>query len=145
MNLGVYLWNIIELQMKTQITKIFSEVAHEKLNIDAFIKAIKECNLGAAPKYAYQAFCCALLAKHARALFQKGKYIKEYAAFINKALLIDANCIEARLIRLLVEKKLEDVSFNSFAREDALFLTNQVSFVEDKYIKELILKAISND
>lgn len=72
--------------MKTKITKIFSDVAHEKLNIDAFIMAIKECNLGAAPKYAYQAFCCALLAKQASALLQKGKYIKEYMLLLCRRL-----------------------------------------------------------
>jgi hypothetical protein len=133
------------MHMKTQITKSFSDVAHEKLNLDAFIMAVKEYNLSAAPKYAYQAFCCALLAKQANALLQKGKYIKEYAAFMQKALLIDINCIEARLIRLMVEKKLENVSFTSFAQEDILFLSNQLPSVEDNYIRELILKAISND
>lgn len=64
---------------------------------------------------------------------------------MQKALLIDANCIEARLIRLMVEKKLENVSFTSFAQKDVLFLSNQLPSVEDNSIRELILKAISND
>jgi hypothetical protein len=131
--------------LNTSITNLFYEVAHEKENINVFVDAIKVNSISAATKYAYQSFCCALLAKQATGLLQKGKYIKEYGFFIQKAFLIDDNCLEAHLIRLMVEKRLEKVSFTSFANEDIQFLTGKLPSIEDQSIRELILKAISNE
>jgi DNA phosphorothioation-dependent restriction protein DptG len=68
------------------IKTIFLEVAHNKRSVSDLINVLTDKNvannIGEDERNAYQAFCCALLAKEAKHVMQKGQYIQEYNLFI---------------------------------------------------------------
>lgn len=130
------------------IKTIFKEVAYNQRSIYDLIHVLINKNtddkIEDGEKNAYQAFCCALLAKQAKSLMQKGQYIKEYNQFIQRSLLINPNCVISRLIRLMVEKRLENVRFVSHIEEDSLFLSGRVRTVCEEEIKRLINKTLAS-
>lgn len=89
---------------------------------------------------AYQAYCCAALAKESKRTLQKIQYIKEYNTLIQQSLYIDKECLTARIIRFLVEKNLTNVKFTSHQDEDRQFLYEHSS--DDEDYKELIEKML---
>lgn len=93
------------------IQSVFYQVANETKPVSFFIDILtkEEWEIPQDEKSAYQAFCCALLARNEKKLMQKGQYIKEYDLFIQKSFSINPDCIVGRLIRMMVEKKLEIV------------------------------------
>ena len=70
------------------------------------------------------------------------KVIKQYGLFITKSFEANSNCIEARLIRLLIEQKLENVKFVNHTSEDLNFLNENYDSVEDNKLKEIISNII---
>jgi hypothetical protein len=129
--------------LKQNITsESFYKVIKEEKSINSLIKEIKRNKLSPPQKFAYQAFCCAILSKNSDSYLQKGKYIKQYGLFISKSFEMDSNCIEARLIRFLIEQKLENVKFISHIVEDLRFLKEKYDSVDDDNLKEIIYKAI---
>lgn len=129
----------------TTISRTFFQVTQNGTGLNVLIDEVNSTQLPAAEKYAYQAFCCAMLAKAASGLLQKGKYIQQYGTFINKAVAIDAACYEARLLRFLVENKLENVKFTSHAEADRDYLQAHVDSEQDQYLKAITLKALANE
>lgn len=131
--------------MKT-ISVIFSEVAQKKISVSILINALitnEGCEgLEQSTRFAFQAFCCAMLAKEAKGLMQKAQYIKEYWEFIQQSLQINSDSIEGHLVRLMVEKQLENVNFISHIEEDSSFLLSVVDNIRDLTIKELIEKVL---
>ncbi len=123
---------------QNKISELFYNVVKNKEKIAPLIEEIKNNNLDPSIKYAYQAFCCAMLAKNSDSYLQKGKYIKQYGLFITKSFEADSNCIEARLVRLLIEQKLENVKFINHTSEDSEFLTKNYESIEDDKLKEII-------
>jgi len=122
----------------SKASEIFYGAVKKDKSIDLLIKEVKKGDLDSSTKYAYQAFCCAILAKESTSYLQKGKYIKQYGQFITKSLENNSNSIEGRLVRLLIEQNLENVKFVSHTKEDTEFLKANVNNVEDSNIKELI-------
>lgn len=130
---------------QTKLSAVFYQVVKNKSPLEDLIKEVKTDKNPPAQKYAYQAFCCAMLAKQSKSYLQKGKYIKQYAEFLTKSLMIDGQGIEARLIRLMIERKLENVKFTSHAEEDTVFLKDQLAGVTDENLKELIQNVTENE
>ena len=129
----------------TGISRTCYQVTQTGTGLDVLIDEINNTAMPAAEKYAYQAFCCAMLAKSASGLLQKGKYIQQYGTFIGKAITIDAACYEARLLRFLVENKLENVKFTSHMEMDRDYWLANVNSGQDQYLKEVTLKALENE
>ncbi|WP_143304653.1 hypothetical protein [Chitinophaga vietnamensis] len=129
----------------TGISSVFYRVTQGEARLETLINQVNSTALPAAEKYAYQAFCCAMLAKSTSGMLQKGKYIQQYGVFIEKAMAIKNTCYEARLFRFLVEQKLEHVKFTSHIEQDRSFLQDQVNHVQDDYLKELTFKALENE
>lgn len=129
-----------------KVSVIFLEVAQKKISVSILINALntnKGCEgLEQSTRLALQAFCCAMLAKEANGLMQKAQYIREYGEFIQQALLINPDSIEGHLVRLMVEKQLENVNFVSHIKEDSIFLLGIVSDIQDLPIKELTEKVL---
>lgn len=127
--------------MKT-IKTLFLEVAHDKKPVPDLINALTDKNvadnIGEDERNAYQAFCCALLAKQVKNIMQKGQYIQEYALFIQKSLFVNPDCIISRLIRLMVEKQLQNVNFTNHINEDSQFISERTNTLTDEGLKELI-------
>ena len=90
---------------------------------------------------AYQAYCCALMARDAKSRLQQIQYVKEYNALIQHSLYLDSQGISARLVRFLIEKNLKNVIFVSHADEDRQFLTEHAA--DDKDMEELIEKILA--
>ena len=130
---------------QTKTTQVFYQVVKNQNSIKELIRAVKEDTAASSERYAYQAFCCAMLAKESKSYIQKGKYIKQYGQFISKALFIDEHCTPSRLIRLLIECKLEGVAFKSHIEEDTVFLLEQLDNITDEILKELIITATENE
>ena len=126
-----------------KISELFYKVIKEEKSINSLIQEIKKGKLNLSQKYAYQAFCCAVLSKNSSSYLQKGKYIKQYGLFISKSIEIDSNCVEARLIRFLIEKKLKNVKFIDHTSEDLKFLNQIFKSIEDVNIREIVLNIIS--
>tara|TARA_B110000908_G_scaffold156773_1_gene196238 strand:+ start:672 stop:1070 length:399 start_codon:yes stop_codon:yes gene_type:complete len=127
---------------QNKISELFYRVIKKEEQIDSLVKEIKKNNLNSSVKYAYKAFCCAMLSKNSDSYLQKGKYIKQYGLFITKSFEANSNCIEARLIRLLIEQKLENVKFVNHTSEDLNFLNENYDSVEDNKLKEIISNII---
>lgn len=127
---------------QNQVSELFYNVIKKEEQIDFLIKEIKKNNLDVPVKYAYQAFCCAILSKSSNSYLQKGKYIKQYGVFISKSIEANSNCIEARLIRFLIEQKLENVKFVNHMTEDLKFLKEHHNSVKDCKLKEIISNVI---
>mgnify|MGYP005788177273 CR=1 FL=1 len=129
-----------------KISVIFSEVAQKKISVSILINALtanEGCEgLEQSRRFAFQAFCCAILAKEAKGLMQKAQYIREYWEFIQQSLQISPESVEGHLVRLMVEKQLENVNFVSHVQEDSNFLLGIVSNIQDIAIKELIEKVL---
>ncbi len=124
-------------------SEIFYNVIKKEEQVDALIKVIKKDDLNPSAKGAYQAFCCAMLAKNSKNYVQKGKYIKQYGLLIAKAFMADPKCIEARIVRLLIEQKMENVKFVNHTAEDLKFLIENYNSVEDIKLKEIISNLIN--
>lgn len=127
---------------RDRIAGLFYKILKEEEKIESLIEAIKISDLDSSIKNSYRAFCCAILAKNSANHLQKGKYIKQYGLFIAKAFELDANLIEGRLIRLIIEQKLENVKFINHTSEDLKFLKENYSSVDDEKLREIILNLI---
>lgn len=129
------------------IKTLFIDVAYEEKSVSDLIKVLTDKNIANMitedEKNAYQAFCCALLAKEAKNIMQKGQYIQEYNIFIQKSLYINYDCIVARLIRLMVETQLQDVNFTSHIDDDSHFLSENINTSSDEELIKLIIKILS--
>jgi hypothetical protein len=134
----------MELKNYSTVSNAFYKVVQAEAKIDELITAIKTTSLPASEKYAYQAFCYAMMAKEASGMLQKGKYIQQYGEFIGKSIVINSDCYEARLMRFIVEKKLAEVNFVSHKQTDIEFLTTNVENIQDDCLKHVTLKALSN-
>lgn len=134
----------METIVQNKTLEIFYKVIQRERTIEDLITQVKKDKSLHADRYAFQAFCCAMLAKESKSYLQKGKYIKQYASFITKSLKIDKDCIIARLIRYMIESKLEQVQFTSHQEEDLEFLKQTAQTVEDQNLKQLILNTIQN-
>ncbi|EGJ72494.1 hypothetical protein Bcop_2340 [Bacteroides coprosuis DSM 18011] len=131
-----------------QITLIFSEIANNTKPVSVLIEILNNDTdqIQANEKYAYQAFCCALLARNERINWlQKGQYIQEYDSYIRKSISINPESILARLIRLMVEEKLENVKFIDHIEIDRVFLHENKNLAVDVYLKELIIKTLGHE
>jgi hypothetical protein len=134
--------------MKTQkqdVIDSFSKVVLHGEPIELLINNIKNVRSESSIKYAFQAFCCAVLARQSNSMLQKGKYIQQYGEFINRAIRADHICFETRLIRFLVEKNLTNVQFESHQSIDRGFLNEQLAVIEDKGLIEITSKALSHE
>lgn len=129
------------------LSNIFLEVAQKRMPVSKLIEGLLDIEgyeqLDQSTRLAYQAFCCALLAKEDRKLMQKAQYVNEYWEFIHQALLIDGNSTIGHLIRLMVEKQLDNVNFESHIQADLAFMMNVVNDIQDTALKELIEKVIT--
>jgi len=134
----------METIVQNKTLEIFYKVIQRERTIEDLITQVKKDKSLHADRYAFQAFCCAMLAKESKSYLQKGKYIKQYASFITKALTIDSDCTIARLIRYMIESKLEQVQFTSHKEEDLEFLKEAAHTAEDQNLKQLILNTIQN-
>jgi hypothetical protein len=134
----------MELKNYSTVSNAFYKVVQAEAKIDELITAIKAATLPASEKYAYQAFCYAMMAREASGMLQKGKYIQQYGVFIGKSSGINNDCYEARLMRFIIEKKLSDVGFVSHTETDIEFLSTNVEAVQDDCLKHVTLKALSN-
>lgn len=134
----------MEIKKYSTVSNSFYKVVHAEAKIEDLINAIKTADLAAPEKYAYQAFCYAMMAKEASGLIQKGKYIQQYGECIGKSIVIKNDCYEARLMRFIVEKKLEDVTFVSHKEMDMEFLSAHVATITDDCLKHITLKALAN-
>ncbi len=130
-----------------QITLIFSEIANNTKPVSILIEILNNDTdqIQTSEKYAYQAFCCALLARNEKKWLQKGQYIKEYDSYIRKSISINPESILARLIRLMVEEKLENVKFTDHIDIDRVFLHENKDLAVDIYLKELIIKTLGHE
>ena len=135
----------MEIKNYSKVSHSFYKVVQSNAKIEELIETIKANNLPASEKYAYQAFCYAMMAKEASSMIQKGKYIKQYGEFINKAMIIENNCYEARLLRYIVEKKLENVGFISHQEIDKEFLSVNINSLNDDCLKHITQKALENE
>lgn len=134
----------MEIKNYSKVSNAFYRVVQAEAKIEDLISAIKSTPLPASEKYAYQAFCYAMMAKEAAGMLQKGKYIQQYGEFIGKSIVIDSNCYEARLMRFIVEKRLTEVDFVNHKQTDMEFLSANVAGVQDDCLKHITLKALSN-
>jgi hypothetical protein len=134
----------MELKNYSTVSNAFYKVVQAEGKVEDLISAIKSTSLPASEKYAYQAFCYAMMAKEASGMLQKGKYIQQYGEFIGKSIVIDGNCYEARLMRFLVEKRLTEVDFVNHKQTDMEFLSANVADLQDDCLKHITLKALSN-
>ncbi|HEU4552188.1 MAG TPA: hypothetical protein VFS25_05115 [Chitinophaga sp.] len=134
----------MEIKNYSTVSNSFYKVVHAEATIEELISAIKAADLSVPEKYAYQAFCYAMMAKEATGLLQKGKYIQQYGEFIGKSIVIKSDCYEARLMRFIVEKRLTEVEFVSHKQVDMEFLAANVSSIKDDCLKHITLKALAN-
>jgi len=124
------------------VSDIFYKVVKNEEPIESLIKEVKKSNSLLPEKYAYQAFCCAILARKSNNYILKGKYIKQYSMFMSKSLVTDKECIIAKLIRFLIESNLKDVKFTSHIKDDLSFLKDKIDFVKNDNLKQLIINAL---
>lgn len=85
--------NRMKTLKQNKSSEIFYNVIKEDEQFDTLIKIIKKDDLNPSAKGAYQAFCCAMLAKNSKNYLQKGKYIKQYGLLIEKSFMADSECI----------------------------------------------------
>ncbi len=135
----------MEIRNYTKVSHSFYKVTQSNAKIEELIDAIKSTDLPASERYAYQAFCYAIMAKQASSIIQKGKYIMQYDEFINKAVAIKNECYEARLLRFMVEKKLEHVEFVSHQQADKEFLSKNIVLINDDCLKHITQNALANE
>ena len=135
----------MEIKNYSQASHSLYRVTHSGAKIDELITVIPKAGLPLAEKYAYQAFCYAMLAKDSSSILQKGKYIQQYGEFINKAIVINENCYEARLLRFIVERKLENVKFVSHQEIDKNFLFANMDLLNDDCLKHITQKTLANE
>lgn len=119
------------MKENTKISKVFLDVIKNEVSVDILINEIKENKIAENDKYAYQAFCCAFLAKRAKRFLQKGEYIKQYGNYISKSFHLTPNSYLSVLIRNMVETKLENVKFKSHVQEDLEFLRSNLNSQKD--------------
>ncbi len=131
-------------QNRLKVSKLFYDYIRNNQTIDSLVQELLEGELLLSEKYAYQAFCCAILSKNSTGYLEKGKFIKQYGSFISKSLEIEPNLIEARLIRYLIESNLENVQFTDHRGEDLEFLKDNGTGISDPYLKEIIHTVIQN-
>jgi len=112
------------MKIKSQtLSNLLTEILDQNKKVDSLINMLKnDTTIEEDKKYAYQAFCCAILARQAEKMLQKGEYIQAYYKYICNALAINENCFEARLFRFIIEKSLTKVEFVSHHEEDKQFL-----------------------
>lgn len=127
------------------IIDCFSKVVLHGEPIELLINELKQQQSTSSLKYAFQAFCCAVLSRQSNSMLQKGKYIQQYAEFINKAIVMDELCFETRLIRFLIEKNLTNVQFENHQSVDKKFLSLKISVIENLALVEIASKALSNE
>jgi hypothetical protein len=126
-----------------KLNDVLNDVLENNTKVGVLIDLLKRDNLLLEDqKYAYQGLCCALLAKEADKMLQKGEYIQAYSKYINKSLAMNTNCYEARLFRFLVEKGLSSVVFVSHFEEDKMFLTENIQKISDDFLIQLTHKSI---
>ncbi len=128
-------------EMKTNISSIFLDVVkNEKCINNLILEVKKNREISNSEKYAYQAFCCAVLAKGSKSFLQKGEYIKKYGVYISKAVQLDKECYLSILIRNMVEEKLGDkVNYMSHQAEDTTFLENNINNQVDSSLREITI------
>ena len=126
------------------VKMLFLSLLKNDISVQKMIYTLSEKNVSDYLKQeditAYQAYCCAALAKESKRTLQKIQYIKEYNTLIQQSLYIDKECLTARIIRFLVEKNLTNVKFTSHQDEDRQFLYEHSS--DDEDYKELIEKML---
>lgn len=135
----------MEVKNFSKVSHSFYKVVHSEAKIEELIETIKANKLPKSERYAYQAFCYAMMAKEASSMIQKGKYIQQYGEFINKAMIIENDCYEARLFRFIVEKRLENVGFISHQQMDKEFLSVNMNLMNDDCLKHITQKALENE
>ncbi len=129
-------------QNKNDIPEIFFKLVNKEKALDSLIEELKKEPLNPCEKYAYQAFCCAMISKNSTNYLKKVKYIKQYGVFIARAFNENSYSIETRLIRLMVERNLKNVEFVEHISEDLKFLKEQYNLIEDVKLKEVIYKIV---
>lgn len=126
-----------------KIKQTFLSLVRGNVPVNKMIPLLVGQNAGSDKKeiLAYQAYCCALMARDAKSRLQQIQYVKEYNTLIQHSLYLDSQGISARLVRFLIEKNLKNVIFVSHADEDRQFLTEHAA--DDKDMEELIEKILA--
>lgn len=126
-----------------KIKQTFLSLVRGNVPVNKMIPLLVGQNAGRDKKeiLAYQAYCCALMARDAKSRLQQIQYVKEYNTLIQHSLYLDSQGISARLVRFLIEKNLKNVIFVSHADEDRQFLTEHAA--DDKDMEELIEKILA--
>lgn len=126
-----------------KIKQTFLSLVRGNVPVNKMIPLLVGQNAGGDKKeiLAYQAYCCALMARDAKSRLQQIQYVKEYNTLIQHSLYLDSQGLSARLVRFLIEKNLKNVIFVSHADEDRQFLTEHAA--DDKDMEELIEKILA--
>ncbi|QDP85566.1 hypothetical protein FNJ88_08325 [Chryseobacterium sp. SNU WT5] len=127
-----------------ELSQILLHVIEEKESVKKLVEKTKTAkNTKDEVKFSYQAFCCALMAKETTNNLQKIEYINAYAKYLNSALELNTECYEARLFRVSVEKKLQNVDFKNHITQDTYFLRANVGIIKDENLKKITNKILS--
>lgn len=132
------------METKTQtLNNLLIDVLNKNEKVDVLISLLKSnANIAEDEKYAYQALCCALLARDTDKMLQKGEFIQAYYKYICQSLAINSNCYTGRLFRFIVEKSLTNVDFVNHNEEDKIFLEQNYATINDTHLIELTNKTL---
>ena len=133
----IFTANKIRNMEKERFSDTLLKVANKQVKVEILINKLLSTEaeeIAPAEKLALQAFCCALMADTSKNFMQIKQYLNECCEYLNKAFAVDAQSYVCRLIRILIEKNIDD---------DALFLSSYSKKVEGGY-KQLADYAIKD-